>query len=142
MLTETLMRPAAFRPPAAFETKSADTPAPTLRARRYRPRRTTADRVREALIKLSEGRASMLSHDEKAWASITFSGTRHELMLDFDGKEAVEVGEEFIANLPEHEFRIPGQLVAEATIREVDHSFNGDEERMVVTAVLLLLEES
>ncbi|MCK0127900.1 hypothetical protein [Erythrobacter sp. F6033] len=139
MLTDTLIRP------APLETKSADAPsrpAPTLRARRYRPRRTIADRVREALITLSEGRASVLSHEEKAWASITFAGTRHEMMLDFDGKEAVEVGEEFIANLPEHEFHIPGQLVAEATIREVDHRFNGDDERMVVTAVLLLLEES
>jgi len=91
---------------------------------------------------LAEGRASLLSHDEKAWPSITFTGTRHEVMLDFDGTEATAVGEEFIANLPEHEFRIPGQLVADATVREVDHRFGGEDERMVVTAVLLLLEES
>lgn len=129
MLIETLIRP-------DFETKSVQT------ARRYRTRRTTADRVRDALIRLTEGRASLLTHEEKAWASITFSGTRHEVMLDFDGKEAVEVGEEFIANLPDHEFSIPGQLVAEATIREVDHRFAGEDERMVVTAVLLLLEEA
>ena len=130
---------------ALLETKSADpigVPSPTPRGRRYRPRRTTADRVREALLMLAEGRASLLSHEEKAWSSITFSGTRHEVMLDFDGKEAVETGEDFIANLPDHEFRIPGQLVADATVREVDHRFGGDDERMVVTAVLLLLEES
>jgi hypothetical protein len=130
-----------------LETKSADpvdnVPAPIpRRARRYRPRRTTADRVREALLTLAEGRASLLTHEETAWSSITFSGTRHEVMLDFDGAEAVEVGEQFIADLPEHEFRIPGQLVADATVREVDHRFGGDDERMVVTAVLLLLEES
>lgn len=137
MLTETLA------PSMTLETKSADTaPTPAMRARRYRPRRTTADRVRESLVKLAEGRASLLSHEEKAWASITFCGTRHEVMLDFDGKEAVQVGEKFIAGLPDHEFRIPGQLVAEATIREVEHSFTGEDERMVVTAVLLLLEES
>ncbi|MBD2841324.1 hypothetical protein [Erythrobacter rubeus] len=129
--------------PADLETKSADAaPSPTLRARRYRPRRTTADRVREALLTLAEGRASLLSHEEKAWASITFSGTRHEIMLDFDGRTAVAAGEDFIAALPDHEFRIPGQLVAEATVREVDHRFGSDDERMVVTAVLLLLEES
>lgn len=126
-----------------FETKSADpiTQDPPSRGRRYRPRRTTGDRVRDALLKLSEGRADLLSHEEKAWSSITFSGTRHEVMLDFKGEEAVEVGEEFIECLPEHEFTIPGQLVADATIREVDHQF-GTEERMVVTAVLLLLEDS
>lgn len=117
-----------------LETKS------TPLARRYRPKRTTADRVREALLTLAEGRASLLTHEETAWSSITFSGTRHELMLDFDGAEAVEVGEEFIAALPDHEFTIPGQLVADATVREVDHRF-GPDERMVVTAVLLLLEE-
>ena len=64
-----------------------------------------------------------------------------EVMLDFNGSPAVEAGEDFIANLPEHEFTIPGQLVADATIKEVDHRFGADE-RMVVTAVLLLLEES
>ena len=130
--------------PAHFETKSDDRAAQSLarkRPRRYHARRTTADRVREALLKLAEGRADLLSHDEKAWNSITFSGTRHEVMLDFNGEEAVEVGEEFIAQLPDHEFTIPGQLVADATIREVDHRF-GSDERMVVTAVLLLLEET
>jgi len=130
-----------------FETKSASdeteaiAPTPRSVGRRYRPRRTTSDRVREALILLGEGRCDLLSHEEKPWSSITFSGTRHELMLDFNGAEAVAVGEEFIANLPEHEFTIPGQLVADATVREVDHRF-GDDERMVVTCVLLLLEES
>lgn len=129
-------------PLVGLETKSADTAAPTRPVpRRHRPRRTTADRVREALLMLAEGHPDLLTHEEKAWNSITFSGTRHEVMLDFNGAEAVEVGEEFIANLPDHEFRIPGQLVADATVREVDHRFGADE-RMVVTCVLLLLEES
>ena len=133
----------ALIPSEALETKSADeAPAPSRRARRYRPRRTNSDRVREALLMLAEGRASLLTHEEKPWASITFSGTRHEVMLDFDGREAVKVGEDFIAALPAHEFTIPGQLVADATVREVDHRFGGDDERMVVTAVLLLLEEN
>ena len=126
-----------------FETKSADPIAsttPTRRARRYRPKRTTSDRVREAILTLAEGSADLLTHEESAWSSITFSGTRHEMMLDFNGARAVAVGEEFIANLPDHEFRIPGQLVADATVRCVDHRF-GEDERMVVTAVLLLLEE-
>lgn len=129
-----------------YETKSAPIdpstrPAPR-RARRYRPRRTTSDRVRDALLRLAQGRAQLLAHEEKAWASITFSGTRHEVMLDFDGAEAVAAGEALIDALPDHEFAIPGHLVAEASVREVDHRFAGEDERMVVTAVLLLLEES
>ncbi|GMN04063.1 hypothetical protein [Erythrobacter sp. MTPC3] len=141
MLIETFMPNTAAEAP--FETKSAKAAtAPSMRPRRYRPRRTTADRVREALLAVAQGQASLLSHEEKPWASITFSGTRHEIMLDFDGKSAVAAGEDFITVLPDHEFTIPGQLVAEAAVREVDHRFGGNDERMVVTAVLLLLEES
>lgn len=109
-------------------------------ARRYRPRRTSADRLREALIVLCAGHSDIMTHEERAWTSITFSGTRHEVVLSFEGAQAVAAGEHFIAALPEHEFSIPGQLVADASIREVDHRF-GASERMVVTAVLLLLEE-
>lgn len=138
-----ITRPQAVAAPP-FETKSADAQSPPARprmARRYRPRRTTGDRVREAVLMLAEGRADLLTHEEKPWTSITFSGTRHEITLVFNGRKAVEVGEEFIANLPEHEFTIPGQLVADATVREVDHHF-GEDERMMVSTVLLLLEEN
>lgn len=132
-----------------IETKSADpapdamsTPeAPPAPSRRYSPRRTTSDRVRDALVKLAGGSAELVSHEERSWTSITFAGTRHEVALTFKGEAAAACGEDFIEQLPEHEFTIPGQLVADATIREVDHTF-GAEEVMVVTAVLLLLEES
>ncbi|MDY7098543.1 MAG: hypothetical protein SXU28_10445 [Pseudomonadota bacterium] len=128
-----------------LEKKSADADGVTRNtvrtgSRRYRPRRSTADRVRDALLALTKGRAQMLSHEESAWTSITFSGTRHEITLQCTGKEAVEAGELLIADLPEHEFHIPGQLVADANVREVDHRFGADE-RLVVTCVLLLLED-
>jgi hypothetical protein len=47
---------------------------------------------------------------------------------------------EKIERLPDYEFAIPRQLVADATITKVDHRF-GAMERLEVTAVLLLLEE-
>ena len=128
--------------PLDLETKSSDaepeakpSPAP------LRARRTTSDRVREAVIMLAEGRGELITHEERAWNSITFSGTRHEIVLEFCGTEDALAGEDFIASLPDHEFTIPGQLVADATVREVDHRF-GAMERMQVTCVLLLLEES
>jgi len=126
-------------PLEAIETKSAATPS--LRARRHRPRRTIGDRVREALLDLAQGHASLLTHEEKAWSSITFTGTRHELMLDFDGAAAMQAGEQFVADLPDHEFSLPGQLVADATVTKTESSFL-PEPRLVVTTVLLLLEES
>lgn len=106
-----------------------------------RPRKTTADRVRDALLAICGGAGEVLRHEERAWASITFSGTRHELEIVYRGWEQVEAGELLCQQLEEHEFRIPGQLVADATIAKIDHHF-GPTETLTVTAVLLLLEES
>lgn len=114
---------------------------PKAKARRFRSRRTSGDRLREALLEMAQGKAMVLKHEEKAWASVTFSGSRHEIILCFDGAEAIEAGENFIVALPDHEFTIHGHLVADATINEVDHSF-GDSERLMVTAALLLLEDN
>jgi hypothetical protein len=105
-----------------------------------RPRRHPTDRLRQALRALSGGHAAILSHNEKAWASVTFAGSRHRLELVFDGAEAVEAGELFIAFLPEHEFAIPGQLVADAAVTEVDHRL--EPPRLQITCELLLLEEA
>lgn len=104
-----------------------------------RPRRDTAQRLREALLELADGKAEIVSHSQKSWASITFAGARHRIEIAFEGEDAVQAGELFIAFLPEHEFAIPGQLVADAAVTEVDHRL--DPARMQVRIELLLLEE-
>ena len=106
-----------------------------------RTRRTSGDRLREALMALAQHRAQVVTHSEKTWASITFAGTRHSLALVFAGADAVDAGEHFVAELPDHEFAIRGQLVADATIVEVDHRIAPDP-RMVVQCELLLLEDA
>jgi len=108
-------------------------------AAQARIRREPRVRLREALLALAGGQATVLSHDEKSWASITFAGTRHRLELVFEGVAAVAAGELFIAFLPEHEFAIPGQLVADAAVTAVDHHL--EPPRMQVSCELLLLEE-
>lgn len=137
MLTESLRDPFAhvFADFDTIEVKSARAIPAALR-----PRRTLADRVRAALMGLTGGAGTVLGHEEKAWASITFAGTRHEVVLEFCSPEAVTAGEALIERLPDHEFALPGHLVADATITKVDHRF-GAMERLEVTAVLLLLEE-
>lgn len=115
-------------------------PPPRPRGRLgLRRRRSTAERLLEALAGLAQGKATVLSHAESAWASVTFAGTRHRVALEFRGAEAVEAGECFIAFLPEHEFTLPGQLVADAAVVEVDHQL--EPPVMRVTAELLLLDE-
>jgi hypothetical protein len=103
-----------------------------------RTRRTSGERLRDALLALA-GPGKIEAHREKNWASITFAGARHTIDLGFDGAAAVEAGELFIAALPDHEFAIPGQIVAEATVVEVEHRL--DPPSMRVTCELLLLED-
>lgn len=106
-----------------------------------RTRRTAGDRLREALLALSDHHAQVIEHREKAWASITFAGTRHTVSLLFAGADAVEAGEQLVATLPDHEFDIPGQLVADAGVSECEQRLLPSP-RLAVTCELLLLEEA
>jgi hypothetical protein len=102
-------------------------------------RKGVRERLCEALIALAQGHGTITVHSERSWASITFAGARHRVELVFDGAEAVEAGECFIAFLPEHEFAIPGQLVADAAVLEVASML--DPARLSVVCEVLVLEE-
>lgn len=104
------------------------------------PRRGPWLHVASAVLRLAQGKAELVSHAERPWASVTFSGTRHALSLAFSGADAVAAGEELIAALPDHEFAIPGQLVADAAIMAARHTLL-PAPRLEVEVELLLLEE-
>jgi len=93
-----------------------------------------------ALLELAGGKAELMRHDERAWASVTFSGTRHTVMLSFAGAEAIVAGEAFIDALPDHEFTIPRQLVADAAVVRVEHTML-PEPRMEAEVQVLLLDD-
>ncbi len=116
------------------------TDAPTRRSA-PRIRKTVSERLRTALLDLADHRAQVLEHNERAWASITFSGARHTVVLLFAGTEAVAAGERLIAQLADHEFAIPGQLVADAAIAEAEHRLLPSP-RLVIRCELLLLEDA
>lgn len=96
--------------------------------------------LRAQLDALADGHSKVLRHTEKAWASVTFEGTRHTIELCFIGGEAVAAGEAFIAALPEHEFAIPGQIVADASMAEFEHVLL-PEQRLTVWIEVLLLKD-
>jgi hypothetical protein len=93
-----------------------------------------------ALLALGRGKGELVHHSERPWASVTFSGSRHRVRLAFFGAEAVAAGEALIEALPEHEFAIPGQLVADAAVVAVEHTAL-PQPRLEVEAELLLLDD-
>ena len=107
---------------------------------RRAPRRQPWMALVTAVMRLAGDRAELIRHGETPWASITFSGSRHKIALAYRGAEAVAAGEAFISALSEHEFEIPGQLVADAAIASAEHELL-PEPCLIVEAELLLLEE-
>lgn len=119
----------------AFETKSlASTTLP--------PRRlATAERLLRSVRAIAGPLAEVVSQTETPWASITFSGSRHTLVLRFAGSDAVSDGELFVTALPEHEFRVRSQLVADAAVTRVDHELLPAPLMEVECEILLLSED-
>ncbi|MFM5922920.1 MAG: hypothetical protein ACKOPG_01870 [Novosphingobium sp.] len=111
-----------------------------LSAARRPARRAPWIPLLSAVMELAGSKAELLRHAERSWASVTFSGTRHTVTLAFTGTEAVAAGESLIDALPDHEFAIPRQLVADAAVVAVDHTAL-PEPRLEVTVELLLLED-
>ena len=93
------------------------------------------------ILKLAGDQAEIVRHAERPWSSVTFSGGRHTVVLTFTGLSALEAGDDFIAALPEHEFTIPRQIVADATITAADQQ-TIPEPKMTIEAEILLLEEA
>ncbi|MBB3860579.1 hypothetical protein GGQ88_001845 [Novosphingobium hassiacum] len=118
----------------AFETKSEATT--TLPPRRLPPGERLLREVRELAGPLVE----LIEHRESPWASITFSGARHAIVMRFSGSDAVSDGERLIALLPDHEFRLRGKLVADASVVRVDHELL-PAPLMEVECEILLLDE-
>jgi hypothetical protein len=102
---------------------------------------TTWKALIEALIDLTCGHGELITHSEAPWASLSFSGTRHTVTLKFTGGEAIAYAEAFIAELPEHEFALAGQIVADAAIVWTER-VAGPDLSTTVTVELLLLEEA
>lgn len=118
----------------AFETKSA---AVTVMPHR---RLLPSERLLRCVREIAGPLAEIITHNEAPWASITFTGARHTVVLRFAGSDAVSDGEAFVAALPDHEFRLRGQLVADASVTRVDHELM-PAPLMEVECDILLLDE-
>jgi hypothetical protein len=97
-------------------------------------------RLLSQVLQLAGPGAEFLGHEERAWSSATFSGSRHTILLAFEGVDGVVRGEAYVTALPDHEFTIARQIVADATVVAVENLLVPTP-RMTVEAELLLLED-
>lgn len=66
------------------------------------------------------GSATVEKMASRPWASVTFSGARHEFTLRLEGAGAAKAATAFRDRLEEHEFVLPGHVLADiAAVREV-----------------------
>ena len=108
--------------------------------RSFRIRQHPGLRLLQAVMRLAGPDAELVSHSEKPWASVTFSGTRHTITLTYSGITGIIAANALIETLPDHEFAIPQQLVADAAIISVVHDLL-PAEKITIEAEFLLLEE-
>ena len=112
-----------------------------LPAARRKARWTPWMPLLSVLLELAQGQAELISHSERAWASVTFSGSKHTVVLAFNGAEALAAGEGLIDALPDHEFVLPRLLVADAAVVRVEQTAL-PQPRLEVELELLLLDEA
>jgi hypothetical protein len=91
-----------------------------------------------AVLALAGDGAKLLAHSERPWHSITFSGTHHVFVLDFQGREAVEIGEAFLSIITEQDFALSGHVVADVSVNWVNGTARPDS---LTTEIAILLVE-
>ena len=107
---------------------------------RFARSRSPSMQLLDAVMRLAGPHADLLRHAERPWASATFQGTRHTIAMCFAGPEGLTSVEAFITALPEHEFAIARQIVADAAVSEVDQIML-PQPHLTVEVELLLLED-
>lgn len=79
--------------------------------------------------------AAIISCRRSAWHSATFSGERVVVGLELAGPDSAARADAFAAALPEAEFKLRKQFVADILVS--DRQLSGDAIRLTVEALLL-----
>lgn len=82
------------------------------------PRRDPHVRVIAHLVQIGEPDMSVIASSSRPWASATFLGAQHRIVLRFSGADAHSRATCFAEALPEAEFSISGHIVADACVDE------------------------
>jgi hypothetical protein len=82
------------------------------------PRRDPHTRVIAQLLELAGPDSSVIATSSVPWASATFVGARHRIVMRISGADHAARADILVENLPDAEFSISGHIVADACIDE------------------------
>lgn len=112
------------------------------------PRRPKCDphtRVIAQLLELAGSDSSVIATSSRPWASATFLGARHKIILKLTGTDHSQRADRFTEALPEAQFSISGHIVAEACIdarQSLDDSYELVDEHADDTGTLVISGET
>jgi sorbitol-specific phosphotransferase system component IIBC len=66
------------------------------------------------------GRVTVEARARRRWASVTFAGERHEVMMRLEGPDARAAIDGFLDGLADREFDVPGHIVADIAVTAVE----------------------
>lgn len=75
-------------------------------------------RLWRALLALFGPGSDIVSAEERPWASVTFTGARHIFALRVPLADAAAPLPSAVANLPDHQFILSGEIVADCVVTE------------------------
>tara|TARA_R110000787_G_scaffold171453_1_gene284105 strand:- start:286 stop:750 length:465 start_codon:yes stop_codon:yes gene_type:complete len=82
------------------------------------PRRDPHTRLIAQLLELAGPESSVIATSSRPWASATFQGAQHRIILKLTGPHQGESADRLIDRLPDAEFSIMGHIVADACVDE------------------------
>ena len=71
----------------------------------------------------------------RSWASVTFTGARHELCFRISGEGAAEAADHFIRHLEAREFELRGHIMADIALVSEERPDGGDWVRISLEAL-------
>jgi len=99
-------------------------------------RRDCHGRLSAALIDKAGGDCAVAETTLTPWASATFIGARHGIILILQGDDAAVRAEALAAMLPDADFAIPGHIVADIGVDGI--TLVGEEEARLTLSILTI----
>ena len=104
-------------------------------------RDATTALVHGVLAALNFEAAALEEVRSRSWASVTFSGARHELTLRLDGEGAEDAATAFLEGLDAAEFSLRGHILADIALVSEERTRSGEVPQVRLKLEALTVED-